>query len=85
MHEMNYCQSNSNHSLFFKHSKKKISSLLIYVDDMILTCGDLVEVEALNNKLYVCFEIKRLSKLKYFLDIKIACYRQMNFLILTKI
>ncbi|CAA7406579.1 unnamed protein product [Spirodela intermedia] len=63
---MDYRQSNDGHILFFKHSRNKISILLVYVGDMILTRDDMLEIEMLNDKLFACFKIKRLENLKYF-------------------
>ncbi|CAA6664730.1 unnamed protein product [Spirodela intermedia] len=75
MHEMDYRQSNSDHTLFFKHSRNEISILLVYIDDMIFTRDDLLEIEMLNDKLSTCFKIKRLGNLKYFLGMEIVYSR----------
>ncbi|CAA6661405.1 unnamed protein product [Spirodela intermedia] len=69
---MNYCQNNSDHTLFFKHSRNKISILLVYINDMILTRDDLLEINMLNDKLSTYFEINRLRNLKYFISMEIA-------------
>lgn len=75
MHEMTYHESNSDHTLSFKHTKNIISILLVYVIDMTLIIDDLLEIEALNENLSTCFEIKRLRKLNYFLGMRIAYSR----------
>ncbi|CAA6669615.1 unnamed protein product [Spirodela intermedia] len=66
MHEMDYHQSNSGCTLFFKHSRNRISILLVYVDDMILTRDDLtflgMEIAYSRHDIF-------LSQLKYTLDL----------------
>ena len=32
-----YKQSNSDHTLFIKHKEEKVTALIVYVDDMVLT------------------------------------------------
>lgn len=41
-----YCQSQTDHALFYRHSNEgKISILIVYVDDIILTVDDSAELE----------------------------------------
>ncbi|CAA7394426.1 unnamed protein product [Spirodela intermedia] len=47
---------------------------------MILTSDKFLEIEVLNDRLSICFEIKRLLNLKYFLGIKISYSRHNIFL-----
>jgi len=42
-----YTQSNSDHTLFLKHNQGKITALIIYVDDMIVTENDPDEILSL--------------------------------------
>ena len=61
-------QSQANHTMFYKHSKEgKVAILIVYVDDIILTSDDVVELERLKRKLANDFKIKDLGMLKYFL------------------
>jgi len=64
---MGYNQSRGDHTLFFKHSdKKKVTALLVYVDDIIVTGNDADEQKILKDKLAKEFDIKDLGPLKYF-------------------
>ena len=66
-----YTQSNSDHTLFFKKQGDKITCLIIYVDDMIITGDDEEEIEKLRKNLFQEFEMKDLGDLKYFLGIEV--------------
>ena len=70
---MGYKQSQGDHTLFIKHSTTgKVTILLVYVDDIIVTGDDSTERERLKKGLVQEFEIKELGKLKYFLGIEVA-------------
>ena len=47
MKEFDYKQSNSDHTLFIKHKEGKVTALIVYVDDMVLTGDDPCEMKAL--------------------------------------
>lgn len=68
---MGYGQCNGDHTLFYRHSKQKITILAVYVDDFIIT-GDDGEITKLKECLSQAFEVKDLGKLKYFLGIEVA-------------
>lgn len=66
-------ESQTDHSLFHKHSEMgKIAILIVYVDDIILTGDDYEELTRLKRKLAEEFEIKDLGALKYFFGIEFA-------------
>ncbi|WKA07561.1 hypothetical protein VitviT2T_025368 [Vitis vinifera] len=67
-----YRQSNSDHTLFLKKQHGKITALIVYVDDMVVTGNDPEERKALQNYLSREFEMKDLGPLKYFLGIEVS-------------
>jgi Reverse transcriptase (RNA-dependent DNA polymerase) len=72
MKSYNYQQGDSDHTIFFKKTKGKIAILIIYVDDMIITGDDSIEIEKLEKRLSKEFEMKILGGLKYFLGIEVS-------------
>ena len=81
MKAFGYKQSNSDHILFIKYKEGKVTALIIYIDDMILTGDNLCEMKLLVEYLAAEFEMKDLGQLKYFLEIKIARSKQGIFLL----
>jgi len=55
-----------------KRGKRRITTLIIYVDDMIVTGNDQDEIFSLQQYLAFEFEMKKLGNLKYFLGIEVA-------------
>ena len=49
-----------------------MTALIVYVDDIVLTCNDLEEMNHLKIYLAREFEIKDLGSLKYFFGIEVA-------------
>nr|CAN75946.1 hypothetical protein VITISV_012979 [Vitis vinifera] len=72
MRAFGYRQSNSDHTLFLKKQHGKITTLIVYVDDMVVTGNDPEERKALQNYLFREFEMKDLGPLKYFLGIEVS-------------
>ncbi|XP_040362272.1 uncharacterized protein LOC112202395 [Rosa chinensis] len=72
MKKIGYRQSNSDHTLFLKHRCGKVTALIIYVDDMVVTGDDFEEIQRLQDQLSLEFEMKDLGNLKYFLGIEVA-------------
>lgn len=64
MKAFGYKQSNSDHTLFIKHKVRKMTTLIVYVDDMVVTDDDPDEIKALQEYLAKEFEMKDLGELK---------------------
>ncbi|GJX24745.1 ribonuclease H-like domain-containing protein [Tanacetum coccineum] len=65
-------QSKSDYSLYTKSDKGVFLSLLVYVDDIIITGNRVSEIEKFKVFLKSKFMIKDLGKLKYFLGIEVV-------------
>lgn len=76
MKSFRYKQSNSDHTLFIKHQEGKVTILIVYVNDMIVTGDDPSEIKALQEYLAAEFEMKNPGQLKYFLGIEVARSKQ---------
>ena len=73
MLKMKYKQSQREHTLFIKYSaSRRVTTLIGYVDDIIVIGNDLMEMQLLKDQLAKEFEIKELGKLKYFLGIEVT-------------
>ncbi|GJX06710.1 retrovirus-related pol polyprotein from transposon TNT 1-94 [Tanacetum coccineum] len=71
MKRYGFKQSNSDHTLFLKNRKNRVTCLIIYVDDMVITGNDEEEIKRLKEGLFTEFEMKDLGNLKYFLGIEV--------------
>ena len=66
-------RSISDHSVFYHHtSLRRCVYLIVYVNDIVITCNDRDGIRKLKQHLFSHFQTKDLGKLKYFLGIKIA-------------
>jgi hypothetical protein len=72
MKQIGYNQGNSDHTLFIKRKNERVTLLIIYVDDMIITGDDTDKIKRLQECLSTEFEMKDLGGLKYFLGIEVA-------------
>ena len=73
MKKWGYSHSNGDHSLFYRHSNiEKITILIVYVDDIIITGDDSEEIIKLEQELMEEFAVKNLGQMKYFLGIEVA-------------
>ena len=80
MRKYGFQQSNSDDTLFLKRRQGKVTTLIVYVDDIIITGNDTKEVAKLQKQLAAKFEMKSLGGLKYFLGIEVAQSKQGIFL-----
>ena len=81
MKESGYKQSQGDHTLFIKHSAAGgVTTLLIYVDNIIVIGNYERKKHELKQRLAIEFEIKELGKLKYFLSIEVAYSTQRIFI-----
>ncbi|XP_052299567.1 retrovirus-related Pol polyprotein from transposon RE1 isoform X1 [Citrus sinensis] len=68
-----YLQSQADHTMFFKHfTDGSVVIVIVYVDDIILTGSNVIEMENLKKVLAREFEMKDLGPLRYFLGMEIA-------------
>ena len=75
-----YSQSQEDHTLFIKLSSiRRVTLLIMYVDDIIVTSDDNEEMLGLKVYLTKEFEIKDLRSLRYFLGIEVARFSTRNF------
>ena len=72
MSKLDYKQSDANYTLFIKQKMTKITALIVYVDDMVVTKNDSSGITTLQRQLATKFKLKDLGNLKYFLGIKVA-------------
>ena len=72
--DLEYHQARGDHALFIKHCGNggAVTILLVYVDDILITGGDVEEISKLTEALSRQFEMKQFGPLKYFLDIEVA-------------
>ena len=75
-----YTPATADSSLFVKNNGDKIATVLVYVDDLIIT-GDLVEeISQTRENLSVRFQMKELGELKHFLGLEVEKVREGMFL-----
>nr|KYP64905.1 Retrovirus-related Pol polyprotein from transposon TNT 1-94 [Cajanus cajan] len=67
-----FAQSSSDHSLFTLQRERVQLHVLVYVDDLVISGNDNVVIKAFKLYLNVCFHMKDLGMLKYFLGIEVA-------------
>ncbi|GJY53568.1 ribonuclease H-like domain-containing protein [Tanacetum coccineum] len=72
--ECGFTQSLNDHSLFVKSFDNVFISILVYVDDIIISGNHLNEINMFKSFLSSKFQFKGLGKLKYFLGIKVLEY-----------
>lgn len=69
---LGFKMSQSDPSLFVKHTGSDVLALLLYVDDIILTCSSDALIQEVIDDLSSVFELKDLGLLTYFLGLQIS-------------
>ena len=73
MRHLEYHHARGDHAMFIKHSTSgAVTLLLVYVDDILITGGNVAEICRLADALSGQFEMKELGQLRYFLDIEVT-------------
>ena len=67
-----YKQARADHTLFYRSLSEKIMIVIVYVDDIVVTGNDRVEIERIKKKLACDFEMKDLGDLRNFLKMEVA-------------
>ena len=65
---LGYKKSQGNHTLFLKHTQGGKWTILVYLDNIIITGYGLSEILLLKKKLSTKFEVKDLGELKYLFE-----------------
>jgi len=84
MNAMGSHQSRGDHTLFIKHVGEKVTTLLVYVNDIVVTWNNEAEQECLKQNLAKEFEIKDLG-VQIFLGDWSGIFKEGNLSITTKI
>lgn len=72
MKRFGYKQSQADQTLFIKHTLKGTTTVIVYVDDIVITGDDSEEERRLESHLSNEYEVKDLGTLRYFLGIEVA-------------
>jgi hypothetical protein len=80
MKNYGFKQSQVDHTLFLKCDRGKLTTLIVYVDDMVVTGNNEEGIRRLRDYLAEEFEMKDLGALRYFLGIEVAQSRHGIFL-----
>ena len=69
MKDLGYNQGQPDYTLFVKKNKSGQQAILIvYVDDVVITGDDEMEIENLKKRLQIEFMVNDLGELRYFLE-----------------
>ncbi|KAF7113146.1 hypothetical protein RHSIM_RhsimUnG0156100 [Rhododendron simsii] len=67
-----FIQSKTDYSLFTRSRDQQFTVVLVYVDDIIVTCNNETDIRHLKEFLHHRFHLKDLGLLKYFLGLEVA-------------
>ena len=71
LQRMGFASSKSDSSLFFRTRQNGPISILLYVDDLVITGANLGEIRRVKSQLAASFDMKDLGDLHYFLGIEV--------------
>jgi hypothetical protein len=71
LRKMSFETSKADSSLFVRKTRLGPISILLYVNDLIITCADLDEINRVKRELVALFDMKDLGDLHYFLGIEV--------------
>jgi Reverse transcriptase (RNA-dependent DNA polymerase) len=74
-----------NHTMYIQIKGETIYILVVYVDDIVLTGNDFVELKRLKASLAKKFEMKDWGELRYFLGIEVAQSKKRNSYVTIKL
>lgn len=66
-----YSVAPANSSLFVKSQDEKLATVLVYVDDLIITGDDKEEIQRTKENLSIRFQMKKFGELKHFLGLEV--------------
>jgi len=72
LHNLDFVQSPSDHSLFTKKTDTSFIVFLIYVDDIILAKDNISHMDEVKNFLNENFKIKDLAQINFFLGLDVV-------------
>lgn len=67
-----FTQAKSDYSFFYYKKDGVVLRILVYVDDLIISCNSTPALTAFKDYLSTCFHMKDLGTLKYFLGLEVA-------------
>ena len=67
-----YTQSKRDYSMFTKKHSGKQTIILVYVDDLLISGDDAIEIQKIKDSLDTAFTIKDLGAIRYFLGIEVS-------------
>ena len=73
LRRMGFAMSKSDSSLFTRKDRLGPVSILLYVDDLVITDADLGKIDCVKLQLAASFDMKDLGDLHYFLGIEVIC------------
>jgi len=72
LYSIKFTHSIDDSSLFIRNTENAFTTLLIYVDDILIAGNNMKEIQAIKSSLNAAFAIKDLGQLKFFLGLEIA-------------